>query len=593
MRYSIEDFLNVRTATASNFSPDGSRLLVFSNLTGTMQLYRVPRTGGELTQLTDYDEPVAGAYLPTTDEILLAMDEGGNERTQLYLLDGDGGNRRVIAEDPEHMHTPGGVTRDGKTLAYASNRRTFSDFDVYVHDLASGNERCVFDMGGWCGAVGFSPDGQILAVQRLTERNSDNDLYVVDLRTDEVRHISPHDGDALFGAPSWTPDGSAFYFVTNLDREFSAIARYDVRAASWDYVIEGDWDLNVALDWTGTRLIVRANEDGWLRATLHDPGTLAPLGDMPMPGRGWGSGSMTHDGSALALSFTSAVEPGDVWVHDFDGDGLRRVTTSPNPIPTETFVEPELHRFPSFDGESIPVFVYRPRDADGPVPVVVVIHGGPESQYVPTFSPVVQYLVHRGYAVAAPNVRGSTGYGKRFHHLDDQRKRLDSVRDLEGLYGWLRAQPHLDHTRAALWGGSYGGYMVLAGLAFQPELWAAGVDIVGISSLVTFLENTSAWRRRFREREYGWLDTDRDFLIEASPITHVERMRAPLFIIHGANDVRVPLGEAEQLHRVLADKGVPCELLVYQNEGHGLGKLKNRLDAYPKAVDFLDRALRR
>jgi dipeptidyl aminopeptidase/acylaminoacyl peptidase len=204
----------------------------------------------------------------------------------------------------------------------------------------------------------------------------------------------------------------------------------------------------------------------------------------------------------------------------------------------------------------------------------------------------VQYLVHRGYAVVAPNVRGSTGYGKRYTRLDDKRKRLDSVRDLEALHGWLRAYPGLDASRAALWGGSYGGYMVLAGLAFQPELWAAGVDIVGVSSFVTFLENTSPWRRAFREREYGSLEEDRDFLHEVSPLTHVDKIKAPLFIIHGTNDPRVPLGEAEQLHAALRDKGIPTELAVYPDEGHGLAKLKNRLDAYPRAVDFLDRILR-
>jgi dipeptidyl aminopeptidase/acylaminoacyl peptidase len=235
--------------------------------------------------------------------------------------------------------------------------------------------------------------------------------------------------------------------------------------------------------------------------------------------------------------------------------------------------------------------VYRPRDARDDAPVVVVIHGGPESQFVPSFNPVVQYLVLRGYAVVAPNVRGSTGYGKRYHRLDDKRKRLDSVRDLEALHGWLASTPGLDATRAALWGGSYGGYMVLAGLAFQPRLWAAGVDIVGISSLATFLENTSAYRRAIREREYGSLAEDREFLVEASPLTHVDDIRAPLFIIHGTNDPRVPLGEAHQLHDALRAKGIATDLLVYSDEGHGLGKLKNRLDAYPKAVDFLDRVL--
>jgi len=257
--------------------------------------------------------------------------------------------------------------------------------------------------------------------------------------------------------------------------------------------------------------------------------------------------------------------------------------------------EPELHRFESFDGESIPVFLWEP-EGDGPFPVVLTVHGGPESQYrpafLPSFTPLTQHLVSRGYAVAAPNVRGSTGYGKRYEHLDDVRLRLDSVRDLSSLHDWLGTRPRIDAARAVLYGRSYGGYMVLAGLAFQPERWAAGIECVGISNFVTFLENTAPWRRAVREPEYGTLERDREFLIEASPITHVDRIRAPLFIQHGANDPRVPLEETEQIHRVLTEKGIRCELLVHQDEGHAIGKLENRVETFERAVAFLEEVLR-
>jgi dipeptidyl aminopeptidase/acylaminoacyl peptidase len=205
--------------------------------------------------------------------------------------------------------------------------------------------------------------------------------------------------------------------------------------------------------------------------------------------------------------------------------------------------------------------------------------------------PLVQYLVGEGFAVAQPNVRGSTGYGKRYEHLDDVERRLDTVRDVVALHDWLAGQERFDTGRTVLYGGSYGGYMVLASLAFHPERWAAAIAVVPVSSFVTFLENTSVWRRAFREREYGSLERDRDFLVEVSPLTHVDRVRTPLFLIHGANDPRVPLSEAEQIHRALTERGVRCELLVYEDEGHGLNKLPNRLDAYPKAVAFLEEVL--
>ncbi len=253
-----------------------------------------------------------------------------------------------------------------------------------------------------------------------------------------------------------------------------------------------------------------------------------------------------------------------------------------------------MHRFDSFDGESVPVFLFEP-DGDGPFPVVVTVHGGPESQWLPwfapSFAPLTQYLVSRGYAVAAPNVRGSTGYGKRYEHLDDIEKRLDSVADLASLHDWLSDRPNIDGDRAVVYGRSYGGYMVLAALALQPERWAAGIECVGIASLVTFLENTSPYRRAAREREYGSLDRDRAFLTEASPMTHIDGIRAPLFIQHGRNDPRVPVSESEHIHAVLTQKGIPSELLIFEDEGHTVEKLPNRIETFTRMTEFLDRVL--
>jgi dipeptidyl aminopeptidase/acylaminoacyl peptidase len=254
----------------------------------------------------------------------------------------------------------------------------------------------------------------------------------------------------------------------------------------------------------------------------------------------------------------------------------------------DDLVTPELQTIASFDGEQVTYFLYRP-PAENP-PVVMVVHGGPEARFAPRYDPFIIRLVAAGIAVVAPNVRGSAGWGRRFVSLDDRRLRLNSVRDLTAVRESL-AERGVDATRVAVIGGSYGGYMTLAALAFYPDLWAAGIATVGISSLVTFLENTSPYRRRVREVEYGFLDTDRDFLIEASPMTHVDRIRAPLMLIPGANDPRVPVGEARQLHASLVARGVDSELLVYEDEGHGLAKRANRLDALPRMLAFLRKNL--
>ncbi len=301
---------------------------------------------------------------------------------------------------------------------------------------------------------------------------------------------------------------------------------------------------------------------------------------------------LSPDGSRLAFGFSSPQTTWDAWLLDTETFESRRLTRSPTGIPKTELVAPTLHRFPSFDGESIPYLVYRP-EPDEPAPVLLEIHGGPEAQRRPMWIPLVQYLVGHGFAVVQPNVRGSTGYGKRFEHLDDGRRRLDTVRDVAALHDLLSADTRFAADQTVLYGGSYGGYMVLACLAFEPERWAGGVAVVPISSLVTFLRNTSEYRRAFREREYGSLEDDLEFLVEASPITHVDRIRAPLLLIHGANDPRVPLGEAEQIHAALGERGIRSELLVYHDEGHGLQKLSNRLDAYPRAVAFMEEILGR
>lgn len=596
----VRPYLEIRTAGPSGFSPDGSRIVISSNLSGTSQLYRIPRDGGDLVPLTALDEPVGGSYLPTEDRLLIAADVGGNERYQLYVMGDDPAEPITAAEqldelvvDPDHIHRPGGVSRDGSQLAFASNRRDGVDFDVYVKALPDGEERSVFAPGGWCGGAGFRPDGGLLAVHRLTERSGDNEVHLVDLASGDAVELAPHpDEEASVGSPSWRPDGASFLFSTNIDREFSGVAR-GTADGTWEYVLEPGWDAGAAYDWTGERLLVAANVDGYSRAALHDPETLDELAPIELPGDGVAGGfRFSRDGRYLTFSFSSALVPGDAWIQDLDTGEQRRLTTSPCDVDTDTFVAPTLERFASHDGVEVPVYVYRPPRSTGRVPVVAYLHGGPESQFRPTFSPLIQYLVAHGFAVIAPNIRGSTGYGRTYEHLDDGRKRLDAVADLAAMHDWVASTDDLDPDRVALYGGSYGGYLVLAGLTMQPDRWAAGVDVVGISSLVTFLENTAPWRRKFREREYGSLEHDRDFLLEASPMSHIDAIRAPLFIVHGANDPRVPLGEAEQIHAIVEGKGLRTELLVYEDEGHGLAKLRNRLDAYPRVVSFLEDVLR-
>src|SRR5438094_2086321 len=429
----LRALLEMRQAWPLSFSEDGERLLVASNLPGTQQLYELPSHGGELRQLTDFSDPVSGQLLPD-GRVLLELDEGGNERTQLYLLRDE---LEPLVVDARFIHNTPHVGRGGGLLAYATNRRNGSDFDVVARDLASGEER-TFELGGYCGVESLSPDGRWIVVERTGERSADNDLFLVDVEHGDVVHATPHGESAEYYAPVWLADGAGFLLATNEGRDTFAIARHDVAAGSRTVVHESEWDLEPHGDDAGRSVLVIANEDGYSRLELRDPQTLELREQVPLPGRGVAEHPVfSKDGSLLAFSFSSPVEPHDVYLYDLDRQSLERLTTSPRGVDPATLVEPTLHRFESFDGESVPVFLFEPEGA-GPFPVVVTLHGGPESQWLPwfapSFAPLTQHLVSRGFAVAAPNVRGSTGYGKRYSQLDDVEKRLDSARDLASLH---------------------------------------------------------------------------------------------------------------------------------------------------------------
>jgi protease II len=569
------------------------RLLLRSNVTGTFQLWELE--GSELRQLTDLPEPASGRYLPGARQVVVAVDEGGNERHQLFLLDLSSGELEPVVRDPRFLHRIAGLTRDGRQLAYLTNRRNGTDMDLYVRDLASGEERLVYREGGYCQPQGFSPDGRFLTLGRPGGGPMDTELVLVDAGGSGHRVLTPHAEPADVSEPAWLADSSGFYFSTNQGGDRLRLARYDLSSDRWEWAApEAAWDVHCVICEDGSTLLVEANDDGWSRLFLHRVPDLAPIGEVPLarPGVAWQDERvpapvMATDGSWTAYTLSGPDQPPAVYRFD-QASGETALLAGEGPDPS--LVAPQGARLTSFDGEQVPVHLYRPRSSGQGSPVVVSVHGGPESQARPVFDPVVQGLVARGYAVVAPNVRGSTGYGKRWYSLDDTVRRLDSVADLAAVHDWL-GEAGLDPRRAAIWGASYGGYMVLAAVSTQPERWAAGVDIVGISDLVTFLEGTSGYRRALREREYGSLDRDQEFLHAASPLTHVASIRAPLFIIHGANDPRVPASEAEQIAASLKSRGIDHELLIYPDEGHGLARLANRLDAYPRAVDFLDRVL--
>lgn len=606
MHYEFARYLKIRAAYGATWSPDGRRIAFLTDITGVPQAWEVPSEGsGWPEQLTFHDERVSGVhYSPKENRLLFSMDAGGNERSQLFLLEGLAGEERDLTRAPDAIHYFGGFSPDGGRIAYTATRRNGTDFDVFVQDLGDtdgGEPEMVWETSGYHTVAAWAPDGSFLLVSRH-HSNLNNDLYRLDLANagDEATLLTPHEGDARFLGARVTPDGRSAFLATDRDGDFVRLARLDLSTAEIEHLTPDDWDVEeIELSGDGRWLVAGRNVEGYSDLVLFNGKGRRVPGPQQMPRGILGGFEFSPDGDRLAFTLTGPNRNPDVWVVDLpDGEPRRLTRSSTAGIPPRTFRRPEIVRYPSFDGREIPALFYEPgktstaspENAPEEVPVVVNVHGGPESQSRPLFAPVTQYLLGRGYAVLAPNVRGSTGYGKSYTHLDDVYLRMDSVKDLAYAAQWLRGR---GHGRIAVMGGSYGGFMVLAALTGYPELWTAGVDIVGIANMVTFLENTGSYRRALREPEYGSLERDREFLESISPIYKAEKIIAPLMVIHGKNDPRVPVGEAEQIVEKVRENGGAVEYLLYEDEGHGLAKLKNRLDAYPKIAAFLDEHLTR
>jgi dipeptidyl aminopeptidase/acylaminoacyl peptidase len=590
--YPIQQYLNVRGASSGVLAPDGRDVLFLSSITGIPQLWKVSRNGGWPEQITFYGDAVRSPVRsPAGDWLLFSKDTGGDERTQLFVTRFDGSETIQLTDNPKVIHSFGGFSPDGKRIAYASNEREQAFFDVYVMDLASKQARRVVTQDGNNYALAFSLDGKGLVFTRVDTPSNQN-LYWLDLATGKERLLTPHKGDANYKSVGFGKDGK-LYLASDQDREFTCLATLDTASGKLTYLTPDVVDVeSVEMADDGSRLAYLTNRDGYSDLWTLQIGQAVPRKVPGVPeGVVYGL-SWSPDFQRLAFTFTGPRHNADVWTIELASSKLTQVTRSTLAgIPRATFVSPSLVQFASFDGRRIPAFFYLPKGAqkDGSLPVIVYIHGGPEGQERPDFASSFQYYLSRGYAIFAPNIRGSVGYGRTYTHLDDVRKRKDSVRDVEFGAKWLRESGYADPTKLVVMGGSYGGYMTLACLTMLPDLWAAGIDSVGMSNLVTFLENTGPWRRKLREAEYGSLAADREFLAEVSPLNHIEKIKAPLMVEQGANDPRVPKSEADQIVETLRKKSHPVEYLLFDDEGHGVVKLPNRIKSFTAKAAFLDK----
>ncbi|MBL37731.1 MAG: TetR family transcriptional regulator [Xanthomonadales bacterium] len=598
----LERYQNVRSAGLAGWSADGESIYIETRFAEVSQLHRVDEPGGMRRQLTWFDEPIGQvARRPGHETIAFTMDEGGSEFSQIYLFDPADGSHRMIS-DGESRNGALQWSDDGRFLAFQSTRRNGRSNDVWMFDMESGMEpKLVLEApdGSWWGPVDFAPGNDRLLVQQYISIN-DSRIHVVDLKSGDSERVAGSDENPARNlAYAFSADGSGIYFGTDAGSEFNQLAYLDVGGDAEPEIITGDIDWSVdglTLNHARDAGAFATNEGGITRMYRFDPADGSYNAIDQLPQGVVGGAEFSPDDSRLGLVVNNARSPSDVHVMDWDSGELTRWTFSEvGGLDPEGFAMPELVEYPTFDKvgdgqRQIPAFVYRP-EGPGPHPVIISIHGGPEGQSRPTFSSTYQLWIDRlGAAVVVPNVRGSSGYGKTYLQLDNGFRREDSVRDIGALLDWIAEQPDLDENRVAVYGGSYGGYMVLASAVHYSERLQAAIDIVGISNFVTFLENTQDYRRDLRRPEYG---DERDpemraHLQKISPLNNVREIDVPMFVVQGQNDPRVPVTEAEQMVAALREQGSPVWYMNALNEGHGYRRKENR-DLFSEAtVLFLE-----
>jgi dipeptidyl aminopeptidase/acylaminoacyl peptidase len=601
----FEQFMAYRRFSAGlAFSPDAEHVYFVSNMSGQFNLWRVGVEGGWPQQLTAFvDDTVRTIGVsPRDGTVAFCADHDGDEFHQIYLLDPNGGWPEQITDDPQVQHYVGGdsFSPDGTKLAYAANARTPTDMEVWVRELESGDVRSVFGEGMYAFPASWSPDGTKLVCLDL-RNNSDSSIHVVDLESGAATEITPHDEEALYLPGPWKPDGSGFYFLSDEGREFRGLAFYDVASGRHEWVETPDRDIEEgAASDDGRVLAWLVNEDGWerLRARDMQAGRDLPEPDLPAGARPHLTGfeppiALSNDGSRAAVILAGPRTPPEVYVVDTETGESRAVTESwiGGGFAEEELVDVEAITYPTFDDREIPAWLYRPHDANGRVPVVLAIHGGPEAQERPIYNPLYQYLLSRGVAVLATNIRGSTGYGKSYQRLIQRDWGGGDLKDWDHAVRWLHDQDWVDRERIGVWGGSYGGFAVLTCVTRLPDYWAAAVDIFGPYNLLTFARAVPPPWRRMMKRFVGDPDEDADLLVERSPMTYVDNAKTPLLVIQGAKDPRVVKGESDQLVEKLRSLGRTVEYIVFDDEGHGFTKRKNELTTMRASGDWLQKYL--
>jgi dipeptidyl aminopeptidase/acylaminoacyl peptidase len=595
---SVAMMARIGSATNPIFSTDGKRIAFITNISGSPQVWTVASESGYPRQVTALDDPVTGMeWSPDGGWLALQVAPGGGLNSQIYVVRQDGMGLRRLTEGGKENNWLDQWTPDGKRIVFSSNRRSGAAMDSWVIEVATGKMTMIAENPGIGSVLDVSDDGKYALLTRLRSRG-DNNIYRVALDRQEEIYLTPHTPPALFGSARFSSDPNVIYLVGNPDRDKSALGRIRVvngKAGPLEPLFTRE-DAEIdsfEINRGRTAGVVGWNVGGRSEISLVDPAAGTQRVVQGLPADLAGGFEFSPDGARLAMVLSGSSRPADVWSLETATGGLKQITHSPHPgVDLSTFVRPELVTYPAHDGVQLSGWLYRPAAAKPPYATVFSFHGGPEGQERPSFNSTYQALLANGMAVFAPNVRGSAGFGKKFVNLDNGALRVNGVKDIKASVDHLARNGIADPKRIGIMGGSYGGYMVMAGVTEYPELFAAGANLFGIINFETFFKHSEPWMGAISTIEYGDPKTQGEMLRTLSPIHKVDRIRTPLLVLHGANDTNVPVIEAEQTVESLKNRNVPVEYILFPDEGHGWRKTPNRIKSTVSIVRFFSERLK-
>ena len=596
-QYTIEDFMSNKEIFGSSLSPDRSKILISSNSTGIYNAFAIPVTGGEPVQLTRSEESVFVAdYFPNDERFLYSSDKGGNELSHVYVQSPDGSVKDLTPGD-KHTASFAGWAHDLESFFITTNERNPQYFDLYEYAVDGYARKLVYQNKDGLDVGAISRDKRYIAlVKPITTNNSD--LYLYDTQTSQTKHLTPHQGDVNNSPNAFSPDGKSLYFTTDEGSEYAYLVKYDLATGQRTDVLKPNWDIwGAGFSHNGKYLTVTTNEDAVTKMVIYDAATMQPV-QLSLPAGNIENARISRDESKLIFYLGTDRSPADLYVHDLASKETKQLTTNLNPaIDHQNLVDATVVRFKSYDGVEVPGLLYKPHQAsaDRKAPALVWVHGGPGGQSRVGYFSLIQYLVNHGYVIYAINNRGSSGYGKTFFKMDDKKHGEADLDDCVAAKQMLINTGYVDPAKVGIIGGSYGGYMVLAALAFRPDTFAVGVDLFGVANWIRTLESIPPYWESFKQALYvemGDPTKDREYLDRISPLFHPEGIKKPLMVLQGANDPRVLKVESDEIVAAVKKNGVPVEYVIFDDEGHGFVKKANELRGYKAVLDFLDRHLK-